>query len=76
MIVIIILFCFYFNSCNSKIISTYYLFNIKEIENRIDINIIGNEFFIKNFSNKPNIIQVKCENIFNKKPVKGLPLKV
>ena len=40
------------------------------------MEIIGEDFSIINFSNKPNSVQVLCKNINNSKLITGLPIKV
>ncbi|MFL3008526.1 MAG: hypothetical protein ACJZ14_04005 [Candidatus Neomarinimicrobiota bacterium] len=59
-----------FKSCNYNKIFLNYNINKPEIQ----LEFIGNSFFIDNFSNKPNYIKIKCSNKFDDKIIKNLPL--
>ena len=65
----------FFASCSSYNIQQKRPFSSNEINKIISLKILGDKFFIENFSNKSNFITVLCINKLNNNKVRGLPLK-
>ena len=72
---LLICFLFILLSCNyNKIIPNYSL-ESSIINEKVYLEFIGDNFFIDNFSNQPNHIEIKCINKVNNKILKNLPIR-
>ena len=72
---LLISFLFILLSCNYNKIIPNYALESSIINEKVYLEFIGDNFFIDNFSNQPNHIEIKCINKVNNKILKNLPLR-